>query len=513
MMAASAACATACGGGESTSGPSTVTPASGHRIAVAITNLQGNGTVVQLNGANDQSPSASNSSLYFTNISKGTQFTIAVKTQPSSPWQTCVIGNGTGTMDNSDIDGPTMMCTMNAYKVRGTISGLTAAGLTLANGAGTPIAIAGGATAFEFAAIPTMTAYAVKIATQPAGQTCVLANGSGTVTNADVTNLTLTCGAPGFTVGGIVSALASTGLALSLNGGAPLAIGATSSSFTFANVLQAGSPYSVVVTAMPPGSGSDAQQSCALARARGKIGTSDVADIFVQCKANPGLAGYDGVYAIDAGGGRRDYLMLLANGTYSFADRTDDPTCPQNGNGAEYGVYSRGANGAFSVRSAMTDKNGGCGIWDSQSTPAAGTSGTLVRNNNVITLTTSDGTYVLTAVASVATSLVGAFTRADGVDGSFVVFEADGTYLYQEAQEAGSLSITAGWERGCYTVTGTTFTTSLAASCKPSGLSATDLNGAGGFSGYNGATIPFTIDSPTSITIDGRKYRRLVPAG
>jgi hypothetical protein len=480
---------------------------------VAITNLQGNGTVVQLNGANDQLPLPTNSFLYFTNVSKGTQFTISVKAQPSSPWQTCAIGGGTGTMGDLDIDGPTMTCTTNVYAVRGTVGGLTAGGLTLANGTGNPISIASGASAFEFAGIASGTNYAVKVVSQPTGQTCALNNGSGMVTNADVANLTLTCGAPGFTVGGAASGYGSSGLALSLNGGASLSIAAGSSAFTFANVLQTGNQYSIVITAMPPGSASDFRQSCALARARGKIGTNNVTDAFVACKANSGLAGYDGVYAIDAGSGRRDFLMLLSDGTYSFADRTDDPTCPQNGNGAEYGVYSRGSSGTFSVRSALTDRNGACGIWDSQAATPTGLTGTMSRTNDVLTLTTSDGTYVLNAVASVATSLVGAFTRADGVDGSFVVFEPDGTYLYQEAQEAPSLSVTAGWERGCYTVTGASFTTSLASSCKPSGLPALDLNNAGGFSAYNGAAIPFTIDSPTSITIDGRKYRRLVPAG
>jgi hypothetical protein len=507
-----AACAAACGGGEATNEPGG-TSTSGHRISVAITNLQGNGTVVQLNGANDQSPLPTNSALYFTNIAKGTQFTISVKTQPSSPWQTCTVGNGTGTMNDADIDGPTMTCALNAYKVGGTVSGLTGAGLTMVNGAGTPVAIAAGISTFAFAGIQSGTGYTVKVASQPAGQTCAVNNASGTVTNADVTNVTVACGATGFIVSGSVSGLASAGLALGLNGGAPLTVASTSSAFAFASVLQTGNQYSVVVTATPPGSNSDFRQSCALARARGKIGTSDVTDVFVSCRANAGLAGYDGVYALDAGSGRRDFLMLLSDGTYSFADRSDDPTCPQNGNGTEYGVYSRAANGSFSVRSAMTDRNGGCGIWDSQANPAAGMTGTMSRNNDVLTLTTSDGTYTLTAVASVATSLVGAFTRADGVDGSFVVFEPDGTYLYQEAQDAGSLAVTAGWERGCYTVSGATFTTTLASSCKPSGLAALDLNGGGGFSAYNGTAIPFTIDSPTSVTIDGRKYRRLVPAG
>jgi hypothetical protein len=128
----------------------------------------------------------------------------------------------------------------------------------------------------------------------------------------------------------------------------------------------------------------------------------------------------------------------------------------------------------------------------------------------LLTLALSEGAFTLRAVQSVATSLVGAFTRADGVDGSFIVFEADGTYMYQETQDAPSENITAGWERGCYTVSGGTFTTSLASSCKPNGLPALDLNNSSGFSRYNGAPITFTINSATTITIDGKLYRRLI---
>jgi hypothetical protein len=502
----------ACGGaGDGTSGPSAT---EGHRVAVAISGLMGSGTVVQLNGANDQQPLPTNTALYFTNIAKGTQFTIAIKAQPTNPWQTCVIANGTGTMGSSDMAGATMTCTINTYKVRGTVSGLTAGGLTLSIGTGAPLAVASGATTFEFAGVASNTTFSVTIASQPTGQTCALNNGANTVTNADITNLTLTCGPSGFTVGGTASGLGSDGLTLSLNGGASLSIAGTAASFTFPNVLQTGDEYGIVVTANPQNSGgSSFRQTCVLAQGRGKIATSNVSNVSVICRANGSLAGFDGVYAIDQGGGKRSFLMLLADGTYSFASRTEDSTCPQNGNGAEYGVYSRTSDGTFSVRMAATDRNGGCGVWDPSASPPVGLSGKMTRNGDALSITTTDGTFGLTAVSSVATSLVGAFIRADGVDGSFVVFEPDGTYLYQEAQDAIALSITSGYERGCYTVTGGTFTTSLAASCKPNGLPALDLNNRGGFSSLNGAPIPFTIDSPTSVTINGRKYRRLLPGG
>ena len=135
----------------------------------------------------------------------------------------------------------------------------------------------------------------------------------------------------------------------------------------------------------------------------------------------------------------------------------------------------------------------------------------MIRNGNVLTLVSpTQGTLTLNAVESVATSLSGAFTRADGTDGSFVVFEPDGTYLFQETQNAsGSL----GYERGCYTVTGGSFTTSVAAGCQPNALPALDLNGSAGFSAFNGAAIPFVITSATTATIGGVQYVRIVPAG
>ena len=503
-----------CGGGaDGTSGPSGTTT-EGHRVAVAVAGLLGSETVVQLNGANDQRPLPTNTAVYFTNISKGTSFTITVKTQPSNPWQTCVVANASGTMGNSDIDGPSMTCTTNAYKVRGSISGLTAAGLTLTNGSGAPLVIAAGATTFEFTGVLSNANYVVSIATQPTGQTCALNNGAGTVTNADATNLTLTCGAPGFTVGGTSPGLGSDGLTMSLNGGAPLAVAAGSASFTFPNALQTGDEYSVVITALPQNSGgNNFRQSCALSRARGKIAAASVSDVAVACRANAPLVGYDGLFALDLPGGRRNYLMVLSDGTYSFASRSEDPSCPQNGNGAEYGVYSRTSTGTFSIRMAVTDRNGGCGLWDSQSTPNIGLSGTMTRSGDTLTVTTTEGTFALVAVSSVPTSLVGAFTRADGVDGSFVVFEADGTYLYQETQDAPTLGSVAGWERGCYVVNGNSFTASLATSCKPNGLPALDLNNRSGFSAFNGAPIAFSIDSPSSITINGRKYRRVFVGG
>jgi hypothetical protein len=78
------------------------------------------------------------------------------------------------------------------YTIGGSISGLSAAGLTLCNNAadGLPVPAAGN---FSFARrVAAGSPYAVTVATQPAGQRCTVANGTGTA-NTNVGNVAVTC--------------------------------------------------------------------------------------------------------------------------------------------------------------------------------------------------------------------------------------------------------------------------------------------------------------------------------
>ena len=500
--------ASACGGGGDTSGgPTGGQTTDGVRLHGTISGLKGSDGVLQLNGANDQTLLSGWTDFYFTNVPKKSAYAITVKSQPTAPWQTCTLGNATGTA-NADVENITLTCTTNSYAVKGTVSGLTGAGLTLQLNGANPLSLATGATSFSFAGIASLAPYAVTISAQPAGQTCAVNNGSGTMQGSDVANLTVTCGAPGFTIGGQVSGLGRDGLTLRLNGGAPVAIAAGAEAFTFPNALPAGTDYSIVVATNPLAP----RLTCSIARGKGRAATANVTDVGINCRANGTLDSYEGTY-VTVVNGLRNYLTFWYTGNYASAIRADDPTCLNNGNGTEYGAYKRATDGTFSVLISYTDRNGGCGVWDSQASPAVGLSGKLVRNGNQLTLTYAEGTLILDAVPNVPTGLVGSFTRADGIDGSFVVFEPDGTYLYNEAQDAASAGNFAGYERGCYTVSGATFTISLAAACRPNGQPAMDLNNRAGFSASNGAPIPFAITSDTTATIGGVPYRRLLPGG
>jgi hypothetical protein len=82
-----------------------------------------------------------------------------------------------------------------SYSLGGTVSGLSGAGLVLADNNAQTVAVNAGATTFTFGSeLNSGTAYAVTVQTQPAGQTCTVANGSGTVT-ANVANAVVTCAA------------------------------------------------------------------------------------------------------------------------------------------------------------------------------------------------------------------------------------------------------------------------------------------------------------------------------
>src|SRR5690606_3930107 len=79
-------------------------------------------------------------------------------------------------------------------------------------------------------------------------------------------------------VGGTVSGLTGSGLALSLNGGAALPVSANGV-FTFPEMLDDGSSYVVTVSSQPI----DPTQVCEVSQGGGNIGGAAVTDVSVDC--------------------------------------------------------------------------------------------------------------------------------------------------------------------------------------------------------------------------------------
>ncbi len=161
------------------------------------------------------------------------------------------------------------------WRVGGTVSGLTASGLVLANGSEALPVLANGAFAFSTQVLHAGP-YSVSVKTTPPGHACAVLSGVGVAT-ANVTTVEVRC-VPGARVGGHVSGLLASGLVLQNRGGDDLAV-AADGPFTFATPVALGTAYGVTVKSAPVG------QVCTVQRDVGTA-TADVTDVVVSCTSS-----------------------------------------------------------------------------------------------------------------------------------------------------------------------------------------------------------------------------------
>lgn len=159
-----------------------------------MSGFSGTGLVLQNNGDDYLVISGNGSFTFNSRIPHGTSYHVTVLTQPVSPAQTCTVTNASGIMQYPSVTNIGVSC-VNTYTVGGTVVGVRGSRLVLQNNSGDNLAISadGG---FTFStAIASGENYSVSVATQPSSpsQTCTVTNGSGTVANADVTDVAIAC--------------------------------------------------------------------------------------------------------------------------------------------------------------------------------------------------------------------------------------------------------------------------------------------------------------------------------
>jgi hypothetical protein len=198
-----------CGGGGGGGAPATYT------VGVNISGLSGSGLVLQLNAGSNLAITAAGNATFATAIASGTNYHVTVKTQPTSPSQTCTVANGSGAIAAANVTGIVITCVTVSETVGVTVSGLTGSGMVLQLNGGNDLAINADGTASFATAIDSGASYAVTVKTQPMlpAQICTVANGSGTVAAANVTGVSITCvAAYGTTVYRSVLSIGGTGV-------------------------------------------------------------------------------------------------------------------------------------------------------------------------------------------------------------------------------------------------------------------------------------------------------------
>ena len=205
------------------------------------------------------------------------------------------------------------------FTLGGTLTGLGSnSSVVLVNAGGAPLNVAANGSFVFPTPLTTGTAYAVTVSMQPAGETCVVTGGIGTVSDADV-SVTVTCMPARLTVGGTLSGLASgDSVVLQDNGGDNLTLG-NDGPFTFATGLPPGSSYAVTVLTQP----GQPTQTCVVTSGTGTL-LASVTTVQVMCTTIvysiggtlSGLPPGDTIVLQDNGG---DDLSLGADGAFTFA--------------------------------------------------------------------------------------------------------------------------------------------------------------------------------------------------
>ena len=202
------------------------------------------------------------------------------------------------------------------YTVGGTVNGLSGT-LILENNGGDSLTITADGT-FTFSSTEhSGDSYAVTVQTQPSTQMCTVSNGSGTISNANISNVTVTCSTNAYTVGGSTSGLSSgESVVLQNNGGNNLTVTANGS-YTFTTSVAQGATYSVSVLTQP------STQTCTVTNGSGTMGSSNVTNVTVTCATNAytvggtvsGLAGSQSTVLQNNGA---DNKTISADGAFTF---------------------------------------------------------------------------------------------------------------------------------------------------------------------------------------------------
>jgi hypothetical protein len=377
------------------SGPSIYT------VGGTVAGHAGGNVVLRLNNSSgtDQTIAPGTGSFTFagTPLATGIPYAVSLVSSPSG--QACSVDNGIDTIGTANVTNVAVTCSAvtTGFTIGGAISGNTGSvGLSL-NGSNGLLAAGPN---FTFPnPLGTGAAYNVLITTPPAGQTCVLGNPSGTVANANVANINVTCTTQGstFTIGGTINGNTAP-VTLRLNGTTDQTF--AGGAFTFTSGLAQGTSYTVQVLTPPTG------QVCTPASNAGVVPASNVTNVVITCAQTGGIAG--NVSGLTGSG-----LVLQLNGG------NDVTVAPSSAIfGFQAGVLT---GGAYTVHIKTQPAGQTCTII--RAFGNIGASSTNITTSNPLA-------PAIACVDNVTSPLSGTFAIPSVPIRAFLTFYPDGTYIF-----------------------------------------------------------------------------------
>jgi len=239
----------------------------------------GSHVVLEDNGADTLSLAANGSFSFVNPVAFDATYAVTVATEPAGA--TCTVQHGTGAGVTANVTSIVVTCSLITFTLSGTLNGLgNGTQVTLQNNGANPLTLSADGTFTFSTPVADFGAFNVTVGTQPVEQTCSVINGQGTQVTANVTNITVTCSAFTYTIGGSVSGLgAGQQVTLDNNGGNALTV-TVDGSFTFTTPVAYGGAYTVTVGTQPTG------LVCLVSNGGGSSVSANVTNVGIACQAN-----------------------------------------------------------------------------------------------------------------------------------------------------------------------------------------------------------------------------------
>jgi len=164
-----------------------------HTVAGTVTGLASGQQVTLLNnGANSQVVTSNSAFTFSVPIANTGSYAVTVGTQPVG--QVCTVSNGSGSNVVANVVNVGVTCSTDTYKIAGTVTGLgSGLQVTLLNNGANAQTVTSNSTFTFSVPVAYGGSYAVTVSTQPTGQTCTVASGSGAGVVANVSNVGVSC--------------------------------------------------------------------------------------------------------------------------------------------------------------------------------------------------------------------------------------------------------------------------------------------------------------------------------
>ncbi|MFP2929924.1 hypothetical protein ACLESO_32965 [Pyxidicoccus sp. 3LG] len=230
--------------------------------------------VLKNSGGDALTVTASRSFAFPTPVRFGDTYAVTVEaTYPVS----CGVANGAGTMGIQDVTDVAITCSTAAFTVGGEVTGMPAnRTLRLRNNDGEELALTGSGPFTFTLPVPDLGGYRVTVLSVPIGYDCTVANGTGTLSGANVTSVAVTCVKLKYVLGGSLTGLgAGQSVVVKNHGGDALTLSANGS-FTFPTRVAFMDTYAVTAEATYP-------LVCSVPNGTGTMSFRDFLGVAVTC--------------------------------------------------------------------------------------------------------------------------------------------------------------------------------------------------------------------------------------